>query len=114
MSRSARTFRCSASCRPNPTSRNTFPVDGVTLSFMASLFPPLRPCGLQQSHSTPGDFEVAASRLLRSLLEGVKNVHGVLEPGYVEHSMRKLRSNPNLSHAEAQRRDRLPIVGVQA
>ena len=34
--RSARTRRCSASSRRNPKSRNTLPVDGVTLSFIVN------------------------------------------------------------------------------
>ncbi len=38
--RSARTNRCSASSRRNPTSRNTFPVDAVTLSCLPTLASP--------------------------------------------------------------------------
>src|SRR2546422_10870460 len=79
--RSARTRRCSASSRRKPRSRNTLPVEGVTLNFMSELSdiqdPMLeRRVDPNLPHSRPDSYHVLPIQRFQTLLDSPK-----LEPG---------------------------------
>src|SRR5262245_29133872 len=75
--RSARTNRCSASSRRNPTSRNTFPVDAVTLSCLPTLASPQTlelPLSDQLSVPLSREIDIVLRRFPAPLLESVQDV----------------------------------------
>src|SRR4051812_43345505 len=112
MSRSARTSRCSASAVEKPRSRKTFPVDGVTLTalFFAMLLPQCRDGAIPLA----ANFQIPGRRLLRLLLERVEDVDRLCARRHVEHPVRALDVDPDLTNARSDGRHRLPVVRVQS
>ncbi len=115
--RSARTSRCSASSRRNPKSRNTFPVEGVTLSFMVNLSSrqtPRASMRCQGSESLPGYFHVASRRLPGPFLKRVQYINGFCKLGHVQDAMFQRRVDPDFPYPRSDDRHRLPIERGQA
>src|SRR5262245_7431422 len=112
MSRSARTMRCSDSPRENPRSRNTFPVDGVTLTafFFAMLVIRVR----ERTEPVAADLEIACARLLRLLLKRVEAVDCLGSSCYVNHAMCAGDVNPNFTHSNSDCLHRFPVVWLQS
>src|SRR6266446_6533119 len=111
---SERTLRCRASSGGKPRSRNTFPVDRVSFTFLTdhlSLSPrsPLE----QQAQAMPGEIEVILRCPSRPLLERVKNVDRLGELGDVEDAVLCARVDADLLDARPDARHRLPIVRLQ-
>jgi len=115
--RSARTRRCSASPRRNPRSRNTLPVDGVTLTFMVHL-PPRQiactPLPYQGPESLSAELQFPFRSSPRPLLEPVEHVDGLHELGDVQDAMLQSGMNPDLPDARPDTGDRFPIKRVQS
>src|SRR5207245_3435708 len=112
---SERTLRCRASSGVKPRSRNTFPVDRVSFTFLTdhlSLSPrsPLE----QQAQAMPGEIEVILRCPSRPLLERVKNVDRLGELGDVEDAVLCTRVDADLLDARPDARHRFPIVRLQA
>src|SRR2546422_9207580 len=112
---SERTLRCRASSGGKPRSRNTFPVDRVSFTFLTdhlSLSPrsPLE----QQAQAMPGEIEVILRCPSRPLLERVKNVDRLGELGDVEDAVLCTRVDADLLDARPDARHRVPIVRLQA
>src|SRR3989449_4339844 len=112
---SERTLRCRASSGGKPRSRNTFPVDRVSFTFLTdhlSLSPrsPLE----QQAQAMPGEIEVILRCPSRPLLERVKNVDRLGELGDVEDAVLCTRVDADLLDARPDARHRFPIVRLQA
>src|SRR2546425_5893239 len=114
--RSARTRRCSASSRRNPKSRNTLPVDGVTLSFLVNS-PSHQSLHASLSDQSPeplsGQLHVATPRLSCALFERVQHIDGLPEFGNVQYPMLKGCVNPNFTDTRSDRRHGLPVEGVE-
>jgi hypothetical protein len=111
--RSERTLRCSASSAENPRSRNTLPLEAVTLAFIRHLSFPR--CALRDHdrQAMLRKVQVHLGRLARTLLEGVQNVNTVSEPGDIKDAMLESGMNPYLPHARSHRRHRLPVVRIE-
>jgi hypothetical protein len=71
--------------------------------------PQLREC----PKPVAADPVIPGARLLRLLLEGVKDVDRFRSRCQVEHSMLTGDVNPDLTNARSDRLHRLPIVGIQ-
>ena len=114
--RSARTSRCSASSRRNPTSRKTLPVDAVMrtrrptlasrLTLELSLFG-------ECSVSLPCDLHIRFGRSPAPLLEGVQDVHGLCELCDVQDSVFQRCVEADLPDTRSHRRHRLPVRWVE-
>ena len=111
--RSARTSRCSDSSAEKPTSRKTFPLDGVILVFGFLGMTPL-PQFNKRVESLLPSIQVPLSGLLRLLCEGVKNIDAFVERRDVEHPMRTLNLDSDLANAGAHFWHRLPIERVES
>src|SRR5438105_14266000 len=114
--RSARTRRCSASSRRKPRSRNTLPVEGVTLSFMVHL----TSCQVAGSAKRdqcliplPGELQVVLRRFLRPLLEGMEHVDCLRKLGDVAHPVFQRGMNPDLTNPRPNARHRFPVERFQ-
>src|SRR3990172_7399897 len=82
--KSDRTFRCAASLGGKPRSRNTLPLDRVTLSFIVNLpsHGLVGPAFLKESaQAFSGQFQMALGSLPRALLECMQNVDALREFG---------------------------------
>jgi len=115
--RSARTSRCSASSRWNPRSRNTLPVDAVTLSGLPTLTsrqPSLLSLADQRSVSLSGEIHITPGRFPAPFLEGVQYVHGLCETGDVEDPVLQRRADPDLPNAWPDATHRLPVCWAQS
>src|ERR1700730_5240434 len=104
--------RCSASSSEKPRSRNTLPLDRVTFSLpFAGIGPsPVH----KRAQAILGELQIVFRRLPRSLLEGVKDIHGFGKRGDVEDAVFQARMDPNLADAGADRRHRFPVVWIEA
>src|SRR2546422_1776863 len=115
--RSARTRRCSASSRRKPRSRNTLPVEGVTLSFVVILSSrQLAGASLDKQSSEPlaGEFHLGSGRCSRALLERMENIDSLCELSDIQNSMFERCVDPNLPHSRPDSCHVLPIQRRQA
>src|SRR5713226_7938525 len=104
--------RCSASSSEKPRSRNTFPLDGVTLSL---LFARIGPSPVHEpAQAILRELQVVLWRLPRALLEGVQHIHGFGKRRDVEDAVFQARMNPDLADAGADRGHRFPVVRIKA
>ena len=111
--RSARIRRCSASSRPKPRSRNTLPLERVILSLLLRGMACSR-CLHERPESRSGDLDVASGDPRRLLLEGVHDVHGLLEGRHVENAVLESRPHPEFADTRANGSHRFPVVRVQS
>ncbi len=111
--RSARTRRCSASSSENPRSRNTLPLDAVTLDFITHLSS--RRPALSDHHpkAMPRKFHVSRGRLARALFEGVKHVYALGELGDIQDAMFEPGVNSYLPSARPHGRHWPPVVRIE-
>ena len=110
--RSARTRRCSASEREKPRSRNTFPLERLSLLLplgMAASLPSFHKVAV----SLPCYLQVPLSCLAAALLKSVQDVHSFGEPGYVEHPVGCPGLNSNLSDARTDSGHGFPITRLK-
>lgn len=115
--RSARTRRCSASSRRNPRSRNTFPVDAVTLSFLATLpsrQTPDLPLSDQLSVSLPSELHIALGCSPAPFLERVQHVHCLCELRDVQDAVLQHGVDADLPDARSDPTHRLPVRWIEA
>src|SRR5260370_30534473 len=103
--------RCSASSSEKPRSRNTLPLDGVTLSL---LFAGIGPSPVhERAQAILGELQIVFRRLSRALLEGVEDIHGFGKRGDVEHPAFQARMNPDLPDARTNGGHRFPVVRIE-
>ncbi len=117
MSKSARIKRCSTSSGGKPRSRNTFPVDAVTLSFALTFRLPAMLASTSQdqgSKSLPGELHFPEGRFSRPLLERVEHVDPLRELGDVKDTMFASCVDSNLLGAWTDARHGLPIIRLHA
>src|SRR5580765_7978985 len=114
--RSDRTRRCADSSSVRPRSRNTFPVEGVTLTLGSSgRFLAMLTSSPSHQGAIPalGQVQVAFQGLRASLLERMQHVDTVCKRRNIEDPVFKPCSNPDFAYARPNRQHRLPVVGFK-
>ncbi len=104
--------RCAASSRRNPTSRNTLPVDTVTLSGFATLTSPRAPelpVPGQRPIPLPSELHIALRCFPAPFLEGTQNVYGLCELRDVQDSVLERCVDADLPNARSDRAHRFPV-----
>jgi hypothetical protein len=111
--RSARTSRCSASWPGKPRSRNTLPLDRVTLSLILNLpFRGILSPSLQDQGTKPtsSEFKFTFRFFPGSLFETVEHVNTLCKFSHIEDSMFEPSVDANLLNASSHCRHRLPVI----
>src|SRR5882672_1785995 len=114
--RSERTRRCADSSSVKPRSRNTLPVEGVTLTLGSSgRFLAMLASSPSHQGAIPalGQVQVAFQGLRSSLLERMQHVDRLRKRRNVEDPVFKPRSNPDFAHARTDSQHRFPVVGFE-
>ena len=114
--KSARTSRCSASPAENPMSRNTFPLDRVTFSFIVIL--PL--CRLlatslldQRTKTVPSEIRFSLWGFSRALFKSMQDIDSLRKLRHVENAMLKAGVDTNFLNTGTHGTHWFPIIRLQ-